>query len=343
MSSARLERLALDDADWLEHVSSRRDAMPFHHPAWAGFLADCYGLHAEVLGIVRDGGLVGGLPLLRPRLGRGSRLVSLPFTDYCPPLADDPAELAQLLEAERRSRSIRSIEIRAPLEGVSAVPVGYRHVLPLRRDPEAVRERFHQKRVRQVLRKIEREGSVEIRRAQTVHDLTETFYGLHEATRRRLGVPVQPRRFFRLLWERMLARDLGWCLLAYAGGTPIGGAVFLAFQESVVYKFSAADRAASRLRPANLLLWHAIQESCLRGFSQLDMGRTDPWTEGLREFKLGWGAREEPLEYATLAHRAPTARRESPGRASQALGSLIRRSPPVVCRTAGELLYRYAA
>jgi len=110
----------------------------------------------------------------------------------------------------------------------------------------------------------------------------------------------------------------------------------------MIGKFSASDDKAWSLRPNDLIIWHSIKTAFERGCRWLDMGRTDADNEGLRAFKRSWGAVEEPLVYATLGERPePAAANE--GKAGQLLASVIRHSPLVVCRAAGEALYRYAA
>src|SRR5437879_13903166 len=88
--SERLSLQQVDPADprWLEFLSGRPDATPFHHPAWTLLLADVYGYHPLVFALAAaDGSLRGGLPAVRvssPFTGR--RVVALPCTDHCPPL-----------------------------------------------------------------------------------------------------------------------------------------------------------------------------------------------------------------------------------------------------------------
>jgi hypothetical protein len=72
----------------------------------------------------------------------------------------------------------------------------------------------------------------------------------------------------------------------------------------------------------------------------LDWGRTDFANAGLREFKSGWGAREELLSYSVIADQPPL---PASGRIGQAMAPVIRRSPRWVCRALGEVLYRFAA
>jgi CelD/BcsL family acetyltransferase involved in cellulose biosynthesis len=337
----RVVRLGLEEERWSSFVERRADSA-FHHPAWTRLLSDCYGYDGFALAVERDGELRAGLPLLdlSGRL-RPARWASLPFTDFCPPIAAD--KLTDALLQARIDHGIASIDVRAPLdgEGVGRRLDGLRHVLALSPDPSAVLATFGKSRVRQVIRKAETSGQLAIRVAQDVSDLADVYYRLHLDTRRRLGVPVQPRRFFRLLWERMLEPGLGFALLAYAGTTPVAGAVFLEWKGSVIYKFGAMRREFQQLRPSHLLLWTAIRAACERGNTTFDFGRTDLGAESLRQFKLGWGTVEEPLVYSTLG--ANVEGRVGSGRIGDTLALMIRRSPSWVCRATGELFYRYAA
>src|SRR5437868_2436930 len=87
-TTAELELLAPDDVAWSELVAACPDAMPFHHRSWIRLLAECYGYKPFVIGRRdADGSLATGVPAMEVTspLG-GRRWVSLPFTDYCPPL-----------------------------------------------------------------------------------------------------------------------------------------------------------------------------------------------------------------------------------------------------------------
>jgi CelD/BcsL family acetyltransferase involved in cellulose biosynthesis len=339
-------RVEIDDPGWMEFVSASERASAFHHPAWAALLGECYGYSAFAL-VLHDsaGRIVAGLPVLdvSNRL-RGKRWVSLPYTDVCPPLVapgTSGEELVAALDQERRLRNIPEFEFRAKLPGME----GQRrsesviHVLPLAADPDQM-DRGFKRSVRQHIAKGHRAG-VTVRRAERVGDVADTFYGLQVRTRRRQGVPVQPRRYFVRLWERILEPGLGFCSLAYSNSRPVAGAVFLALKETVVYKYSASDHSQLSLRPNYVLLSEAIRLSCVNGYSMLDLGRSDLEHGGLRHFKSSWGAREEPLVYSTLGEARGGSGLYSRG--ASLLSPAIRHSPSGVCRAIGELLYRYAA
>ena len=212
-------------------------------------LAACYDFSAQAaVSVDATGAVIAGLPVIE--IGRSrQRWVSLPFTDRCGVLSTERAtagELVQLLDEARGELDLRGIEIRDHVESAGwSTAEGHWHQLDLRPDPEFLFRHFHTLR-RRLIRRAAREGVV-VDRAQSLGDLIQVFYELHLATRRRLGVPVQPRRFFELLWERMLAPGLGFVLIARRDGVPIASALFLAANGWVTYKFSASDRGYGNL------------------------------------------------------------------------------------------------
>lgn len=337
-----IRRLEIGDPRWLEFVSRSGGATAFHHPSWAALLGDCYRYPAFALVLEdRAGAIVAGLPIVdvSNRI-TGKRWVSLPYTDVCAPLTDGASldELVVALDEERTRRGIAICEVRAELPGRNAArpPNAVIHTLPLAPAPEDVERRF-KPTVRQHIRKGLRAG-VTVRRAETAEDVADIFYGLHLRTRRRLGVPAQPRRYFLRLWERIITPGLGFCLLAESERRPIAGAIFLAWKDTLVYKYSASEQRP--LRPNYVLLWDAIRWGGANDFDVMDMGRTDLDHHGLRQFKSAWGAQEEPLVYSVLGNAGG---RGSAARGARMLEPLIKRSPPFVCRAIGELLYKYAA
>ncbi len=308
-------------------------------------LADCYGYRPLAL-VLQDGnGIAAGMPAveIRTALGR-RRWVSLPFTDCIPPLGRGEGLVASLvaaLEAARKAEGVSQAEIRASVAapGIRLQPAGCVHALRLGPDPTSVFRTFKRSHIQQRITKAGREG-VTVRRGDSKDDLMRTFYALHLDTRRRLGVPIQPRRFFDLLWDRVVAPGRGFVLLAYWNAVPVAGAVFLAWNGTITYKYSASRQEFWNLRPNNLVIWNAIRWGCENGFHTFDFGRTEPGNEGLRSFKRGWGTVETPLAYSTLSEGQSI---EVRSRAADMLRWPIQRMPPWFCRLVGELAYRRAA
>ena len=341
-----LDRLQLGNPAWMNFVAATPEATPFHHPAWAAMIARSYGFEAFALGLRRsaeDDGYEAGLPVieLRHPVTRRRRWSSLPFTDLCPALvrAADAPRLAQELHALRVRDGVDAIEVSGPLPGVPGFTsrVRVNHVIGLDPDPLVVERRFRSSVRRNV--RTARAAGLRLRRASTESDMVDVFYRLQLMTRRRLGLPAQPRRFFRRLWRDVLSQGLGHLTIVELDGTAVAAGAFLTWNGVVVYKYGASDPRAWHLRPNNLLFAEEIADACRRGCSTFHLGRTDVDDEGLRRFKLGWGAEEAPLQTSWFGTGSYRERSGPPA----VLRTLVRRSPLVVSQTLGTALYRYVA
>jgi CelD/BcsL family acetyltransferase involved in cellulose biosynthesis len=327
----------LTDPRWTELVEASPETLIFHHPRWLELLHVAYGHELTAVCVERDGAVVAGLPLahLRARVGRG-RLVALPFSDLCPPLAREASlgePLARALDEHRRETGA-SLEVREAFDellGGASVPLFHLHTLDL------TGEAKFSSMTRRNVNKARRAGVTVERR--TDRAALDAFYAMHLQTRRRQGVPTQPRGFIRS-FERLFEAGLGFVALASVEGAPAAAAVFVGAGRTLTYKFGSSDRSTLTARPNNLLFAEAIGWAREAGYSRLDFGRTDFGHDGLRSFKASWGAEERTLSY-TYAGRAPAS--PDPGFALRALGVVIRRSPPVVGRALGAALYRHAA
>jgi CelD/BcsL family acetyltransferase involved in cellulose biosynthesis len=339
--------LAVNDPRWLCFAADVPSATIFHHPAWSSLLAACYGYRPLALALSGGGGRTDALlPIMEVAgLLRNKRWIALPFTDYCPPLlagAVTAKELATALLTVQAQQGVARGEVRAAVDhpAFPARLAAVRHTLDVSASFGRVEARFskmHQRNVRKATR-----AGVSAHFDDSVEGMRH-YYRLHVLTRRRQGVPSQSWRFFRLLWERLIRPGLGRVLLASSGGASLAGAVFLGWNGTLIYKYGASDLTFADSRPNNLLFHTAIQWACATGYDTLDWGRTDLANRGLREFKSGWGAREERLIY-TLFGAGPAASEHGRMRpvADRLLTAVIHGSPPLVGRAIGTVLYRYA-
>ncbi len=336
----------LEEPAWDELVLSHPDYTCFHGSAWARVLHETYGYQPCYL-LIRDGRhLRALLPVMdvRSRL-TGRRGVALPFTDACPPLASDPASshalLAQLTELGR-AHGWKYWECR----GVGNVPTGtpiartyYGHVLDLSAGEARLFDGF-KTTVRTAIRKAEQAGvQVETSRGW---DALRTFYALHCQTRRKHGLPPQPLRFFRNIQSHILDANLGTVVVARHQQRPIAAAVFFQFGRKAIYKYGASDAALQDLRANNLVMWHAIRWYARCGCDTFHFGRTDADADGLRRYKLGWGAREEVIAYLRHDYRAGNYVCQAAETATWK-NEILRRLPVFLLRALGELAYRHTA
>jgi CelD/BcsL family acetyltransferase involved in cellulose biosynthesis len=331
------------DPRWGEALRAS-DATVFHHPAWLRALRDEYRHPIWAICLEDDEGrVVAGLPVATvvSRL-TGNRLVALPFSDVCPPiLSGDASRLAPLVEALEQERARRGLplEVHAQLEGLPSCSQGdefLHQTAALPKDVAGV-DRLLSAKKRRAVRRAVRDG-VEVER-RTDRAAIDAFFALHVRTRRKHGVPTQPRSFFRRL-EALFQQDLGFLLLAVHGGQPIAAAVYLRFNGVMTLKYSASDERRLKLRGNTLIydraLRIAVEEHCQR----FDFGRTELENEGLRYFKEEFGAETRSLTY-TLAPARRGAR--SVRSVSSLQKTVIRRSPALLGRVAGAVLYRHYA
>lgn len=343
-----LTELPLNSEIWNKFILQQPNVNIFHHPSWIEFLVECYGYTPYLLtSLVENGKMQGGIPMMEINSWlTGRRMISLPFSDSCSPMAVDEKNLDKLildLQQWRRQKGLSELQIRWPLSTRIDAYSGesfYQHFTYLNDDPAKVFRMFSKAQVQRHIRQSEKLGVV-IKRGETLEDMY-LFYNLHLRTRRRLGVPVQPIRFFRILWERLISQGLGFILLAYQEQQLLAGAVFLHFNETLTYKFGASDPKFWKFRPNDAIFWNAICWGCENGYKLFDWGRTDIDNDGLRDFKRGWGSEEQSLHYTILADSPPlhTSRFEVPRRL---LTTIIQRSPVWMCRLIGELFYSHSA
>jgi lipid II:glycine glycyltransferase (peptidoglycan interpeptide bridge formation enzyme) len=170
-------------------------------------------------------------------------------------------------------------------------------------------------------------------------EAVEIFYRLHLKTRRKQGVPIQPRRFFDLFRRYILERELGFIALTRSRSLYISAGVFCGFNRTLTYKYGASDPGHLDASPNYLMFWDTMLHAREQGFANFDFGKTDLSNTGLRFFKSGWDSTEMELPYSYF----PTA--PSPGVLDilneKLIEPTIRHSPPIVCRMAGEGLYKY--
>jgi hypothetical protein len=122
--------------------------------------------------------------------------------------------------------------------------------------------------------------------------------------------------------------------------TPIAAAVYFRSGQTVLYKFGASDETQQHLRANNLVMWEAIRRFAQEGFAQLDFGRTSLDNEGLRQFKLGWGAQEHRIDYLRYDFTSRSFI-TAPDRSSGRHTKVFQKLPVPLLRFVGRLLYRH--
>lgn len=332
---------SLPRGEWDARLPAGR-ATPFHTTEWMRVLQQSYGYTPYGLITETESEWMPVLPMMEiTSVLTGRRMVALPFSDACTPLAAGVLRDAfSFLRDTAMRRKWKYIEVRCAEETGESLPrqatyVGHR--LSLEASEDALRSGCADG-IRRGIRKAEREG-VTVREAENEQDL-RTFYRLQELTRQRHGLPPQPYRFFRLVRQHFLQPGKGCLLLAECKGTVVAAALFLWTSTTALFKFGASDRRYQDARPNNLLMWAGLLRCRAAGCRELQFGRTDADQDGLRRFKRGWGAAEYDigyLRYDPVANVFLAGAPDPSGWQMWALGRL----PRLAARAVGAMLYRH--
>jgi CelD/BcsL family acetyltransferase involved in cellulose biosynthesis len=339
-----LSLLPITDERWMAYIYKNSQANIFHHPAWSQLLAECYGFNPKLCVVCdTNGNILAGLPIMKIQSWlTGKRWVSLPFTDHCAPLYQDSEFMDRLVKGLFSLCSdpeFPRIELRWDLPIKPQLNTDPRYMLNtvnLGSGPETVAARIKRKQFRQI--KVAEERGVHTEIGISKRQLKE-FYYLHLQNRRKHGVPVQPWMYFILLSNHLLDKGYGFIISAYKNQTCIAAAVFLHWNHTLIYKYSASNEEGRHLFGMDLILWEAICWGCEHGMQVLDMGRSLKTEKGLRDYKNRWGGEESPLSYSYLPPGHPQGEND---RLVDLIKPVIQHSPLWVCRYIGEILYKYA-
>jgi len=327
---------------WDSLVAAHPESSFFHGSAWARVLQETYGHRPFYYCRLANGQLEELLPVMEvssPWTGR--RGVSLPFTDSCALLSagdGNRAGLHNLATATGEERNWLYLECKSDHRewpGASPALVFHGHVIDLNPAPQTLLNGF-QGATRRNLESAKRAG-LQITFDNSLESM-RSFYSLQNLTRRRHGLPPQGFKFFENITRHVLSPGHGFIVTARVNNLPVAAAVYFHQGRRAVFKFGASDYAFQRLRPNNLVMWEAIKRYAADGFTSLHLGRTSVANEGLRRYKLGFGAREERIENCRydFRKRAFTAESRPAGEASS---RVCRCLPLPILRLAGRIIY----
>jgi lipid II:glycine glycyltransferase (peptidoglycan interpeptide bridge formation enzyme) len=289
----------LDLQNWDELILQHPDYSFFHSSYWSKVLQDTYNYKPYYFVIEKENKLKAAIPVMFVEsFITGKRAVSLPFSDYCQPLISKGINFIELFNEVLKlgkSKGLKYLELRGGnkyFPNVDGSTFDYNHNLDITLDEERLFENLNSNTKRNIKKAIREEVSVEI---SSSNSALEDFYLMNCITRKKHGLPPQPKKFFDNLFKHVLSQDNGFIATGKHNNVSIAGAVYLHIGNKVLYKFGASFMEYQNLRANNLVMWEAIKYYSAKGFKSFSFGRTEPDNEGLRKFKLGWGTTEEVL------------------------------------------------
>jgi hypothetical protein len=302
-------------------------------------LVRAYRLEARIVALTDlHGGILSALPMIRSRLPWRRRWSSLPFTDTLEPVAVTRAQRDQLLIALAGSVETQPILIRTrgPSPEWYSRQVGTVQVIDLSDGAEGV--------LRGAKRKTRQNVKLALKAGLTARPITSSseFLGsslaLLAKSRRRLGAPTQPRRYWAQVW-RLHEQNEALTIGVYLANQLVANGVFLIGRNHAVFKYSATDWATRDLRANYLTVATALEHIAAAGVDSMDFGITDLRNASLREHKARWGGEQRPAHFSATDPRL-LPETIQPGRV---LTQIIQHTPVLVGRTIGSLAYPFVA
>lgn len=261
----------------------------FYHPAWLKVLMEQYdfrlwktsGPEKEHMLVAQSEGLL------------GSKLVSLPFSDYTLPQ----------VRPERLPHHIKALRERFPeMPLVIKCTDGYASPRDLHFMGEPVSKACLHRVVvdKQSIRRMSGSFRRGIRKAlksrlsagpsdsaESLHRFYELYYLLRVE---RLGLIPQPFSFFQRVYDELIAKGQGFFYEVKQEDQVIASAVILREGQELYYKWGCSSRDHLHLRPNNLLFRKLLKEAEKGGYQYLDLGLSDlEETRGLIRFKNNMG------------------------------------------------------
>lgn len=342
----------LHDERWDEFVENHPFGWLCHLSGWKKALEKSFKhIHGHYIVLLRDGAIQAGLPLFEVRSWiLGNRLVSIPFATLCDPLVSTQEDMDKLFRRALdllQDLGISSIEIRTMLsetyvqdDRLHSSPFFKHHFIPLDRPLEVLSKSFHRTCVRQRITRAKQSG-IEISQGTTKSDL-DAFYELYITTRKRLGLPPEPRAFIQTIWDTFYRQQHVSLLLAKKDGLLIGSLMLFKYKSRVSAEFAVWNEEYNKISPIHGLFWEAIQEAYREGFVVFDFGRTAPDNHTLMDFKNRWGTQVIDLPHFYYPKNKPAGTVTSKtflGR--KIVRDVCRVAPRPVFEAVGKFLYKH--
>jgi len=292
-----------DMVRWDAFVHRCPDATFFHRAGWQQVIERAFGHKTWFFFAEKDGEIQGVLPLCQIKSPLfGHSLSSLPFCVYGGVAATSDAA--------------RDLLDQAAQELASSLRVGhleYRNILPAHPgNPE-----WHGKDLYVTFRKaisgddevnmnaIPRKQRAMVRKgikaglSGEIDQTIERFFTVYSTSVHRLGTPVFPKKYFRLL-KNVFAEDCEIRTILMEGQV-VAAVMSFYFRDEVLPYYGGGMHQAREVAGNDFMYWNLMQAAAARGCRRFDFGRSKLGT-GAYDFKKNWGFEAQPLAYEYQLH-----------------------------------------
>ena len=287
--------------EWDEYISSHPHSTFYHQFGWRDVVEETYGHKPIYLAAIENDKIVGVFPIfLMKNLIFGKRLISIPFSSYGGPLANNDYTYKHLIKKGKEiatETNSKFLEIRAnpnieqPFQEDFDKPShGFvTFIMDLSMGKENIWKNMNKKR-RNAIRNSRKNGLSIV----DDHTSLENFYDIYSRNVKRLGTPVHSKKFFRNIMRHFVK---GYKIFnVKKESVVIASSFLLLFKKEVISGWAGALDEYLHYNPNDFMYWKIIEHFCDSGFERFDFGRATIGT-GVYNFKKKWKANEINLDY----------------------------------------------
>ncbi|MBI1184766.1 GNAT family N-acetyltransferase [bacterium] len=337
----------LESTLWSQLVANTQTTV-FHSTEWISALANTYEWKPQANILLNDSAEpIAGIVYFLIDDFRGKRIISLPFTDFCDPIArtdEDWQCISKPLLNYHLPIKMRCLhsQLLAEDDQFQLINQAVWHRIDVQRKEEDV-WRDIRSSARRAIRKSERSGlSVEFRNDK---EALQAFFDLHLGIRKyKHRLLPQPYKFFEILWEQFIKPGKGCIATAIHDEKVVGSIIYLQWQDTLYYKYSASALDELSTRPTDRIIFESIRYAKQKGLNYIDFGLSEIEHEGLIRFKRKYASDEKLVSF--YGYKADIVYPEPIKRVNKLLGELTdiltqESIPDGTTAHAGDVMYRF--
>ena len=293
---------AADHVRWDAFVDVCVDATFFHRAGWQRVIQESFGHKTWFYYAQREGKIVGVLALaeIKSRLF-GHALTSLPFCVSGGVATEDEAVRTQLDDVAQQLAITLDV---GHLEYRNTVP---RHPAWASKDLYVTFRKEISSDHEANLNAIPRKQRAMVRKGikaglqSSIDNNVDRLFDAYAKSVHRLGTPVFPKKYFRLLHE-VFGDDCEVLTITREGRT-ISSVMSFYFRDEVLPYYGGGTAEAREVAGNDFMYWELMRRSAERGVKIFDFGRSKRGT-GAFDFKKNWGFEPTQLHYEYQLIRA---------------------------------------
>lgn len=281
----------------------------YHDSAWIKLVQDVFGYKQKGFLFTEDKAILGGLLLFEVNGFRNKRLVSNPFRDRGGLLVKEGVDLrpifdksAQLLREGGYSYLLIKEENPITLDLINEFSLKESTVwITTKVDLTLGKDNLWKILKNNAAGPVKQAKSygVKIYKGESLKDM-DAFYDIFLRSRKLLGIPSFPRRFFVAIWNTLCLQGKAVFFLAVRDDRPIAGVVLLIFKDTVLDGYAASLLEYRHLRANDLLIWESIAWAIRGEYHWFDFGADSLKQEGLLAFKRKWNGTHKAMHHYFL-------------------------------------------